>query len=263
MKKNYKGKEIELSFDGPHDQKDALVYIYSGAGGVEAMDWANMLSAMYRKYFDKKGFNYSEIERAAGEEAGIKRVGYEVTGLNAFGWLKSEKGVHRLVRLSPFNADNLRHTSFALVEVLPKVDKIGNEEIDPSELKIDFYKAGGAGGQHVNKTCSAVRITHLPTKIVVTSQGQRSQHQNKDKALQILYSKLVDLKERENVEKIKDLKGEQKEIAWGNQARSYVLHPYKMVRDHRTRLKVADAEGVLDGDLDRFVYEYLRIETRG
>lgn len=246
-------KEHELKFNGPHDRNDAIVTIQAGAGGTDAQDWAQMLERMYLRFAENRSWPTSTVDRSVGEEAGIKSSTFEIQGKYAFGTLRGEHGIHRLVRLSPFNADHLRETSFARVEILPKLSETEIPEIDGKDLQIDTFRSSGAGGQHVNKTSSAVRITHLPTGIVVQSQSQRSQAQNKAKALSVLQAKLQLLAEEQHVKQIKELKGEVKEAAWGNQIRSYVLHPYKLVKDHRTKIEVKDVEKVLDGDLQAFI----------
>jgi peptide chain release factor 2 len=248
-----KKKEQELRFDGPYDRNAALVTIQAGAGGTDAQDWAAMLERMYLRFAEAQGWSTHIADRSVGEEAGIKSVTFEVRGRYAYGQLKAEHGVHRLVRLSPFNADHLRQTSFARVEIIPKLAAEQAPVIDEKDLQIDTFRAGGAGGQHVNKTSSAVRITHIPTGTVVKCQNERSQGQNKAMALQILQGKLQVLAAAQHVDTIRDLKGEVKEAAWGNQIRSYVLHPYTLVKDHRTKIEVTDAKKVLDGDLSAFI----------
>lgn len=248
-------KEKELSFSGPHDKAGAIITIQAGLGGTDAMDWAQMLERMYLRLAENKGWRAIVLERSLAEEAGIKHSTIELVGKFAYGVLKNEHGVHRLVRQSPFNSDNLRQTSFARIEVLPKLDAKEAPEIDPEDLKIDTYRAGGAGGQHVNKTSSAVRITHLPTGVVVQCQNQRSQAQNKAYAMSVLQSKLQVLIEEKHAHAVKELKGEYKEAAWGNQIRSYVLHPYKMIKDHRTGIEETNVQKVLDGDLGSFIPE--------
>ncbi len=253
----YSSLKAQLRFSGPYDDFDAIMSIYAGAGGTDAQDWAQMLLRMYTRFCEKADFKVTTIEESTGDEAGIKSITLEVSGGFAYGNLKSENGVHRLVRLSPFNADNLRQTSFAKVEIMPKVDQPDAVEIDEKDLKIDVYRSGGHGGQSVNTTDSAVRITHLPTNIVVAIQNERSQLQNKETAMTILRSKLAQLQLEQHAERISELKGPNEQAAWGNQIRSYVLHPYKQVKDLRTRYETSDAEGVLDGNLEPFVDAYL------
>ncbi len=252
----------ELKFSGEHDQGDAIISIFAGAGGTDAQDWAEMLERMYLRYLDSNNFTSEIIDRSTGDEAGIKSCTMIVKGEFAYGKLRGEDGVHRLVRLSPYNSDNLRQTSFARVEVLPQIDADSHVEIDPKDLKIDVYRAGGHGGQSVNTTDSAVRITHLPTGIVVSIQNERSQLQNKETAMTILRSKLVSLKEQQHKESIDALKSPNKSAEWGNQIRSYVLHPYKQVKDLRTKYESSDPEKVLDGDLDSFIESYLEHQIK-
>jgi peptide chain release factor 2 len=244
-------------FRGKYDSGDAVVTVHSGAGGTDSQDWAEMLLRMYLRWAQKRGFEVEMTEASPGEEAGIKSATFIARGENAYGLFSAEKGVHRLVRLSPFDAARRRHTSFALVEASPLVDENVDIDIDDSDLRIETYRASGAGGQHVNKTDSAVRITHIPTKTVVQCQNERSQSSNKQTAMKLLRSKLIELEERRRREELAREKGEAQDVAWGSQIRSYVLHPYTMVKDHRTGLEVGDVERVLDGDLDRFVHEYL------
>lgn len=246
----------ELKFSGPYDDHDAILSIHAGAGGTDAQDWASMLLRMYIRYAEKEGWVATTVEDSPGEEAGIKSVTLEIAGTFAYGKLKGEHGVHRLVRLSPFNAES-RETSFAKVEVTPKIDQPDELEIDEKDLKIDVYRSGGHGGQSVNTTDSAVRITHLPTGIVVAIQNERSQLQNKETALSILRSKLAQLQMEQHAEKVSELKGPNEQAAWGNQIRSYVLHPYKQVKDLRTEHVSSDPDKVLDGDLDPFITAYL------
>jgi peptide chain release factor 2 len=249
--------EEERLFQGKYDRGDAVVTVHSGAGGTDSQDWAEMLLRMYLRWAQKRGFEVEMTEASPGEEAGIKSATFIARGENAYGLFSAEKGVHRLVRLSPFDAARRRHTSFALAEVSPFVDEDVDIEIDESDLRVETYRASGAGGQHVNKTDSAVRITHVPTKTVVQCQNERSQSSNKQTAMKLLRSKLVELEERRRREELAREKGEAQDVAWGSQIRSYVLHPYTMVKDHRTGVEVGDAERVLDGDLDGFVHEYL------
>lgn len=246
-------KEKLLRFTGTYDKHDAIITIQAGAGGTDAQDWAQMLERMYLRSAEQRGWATTSIHRSAGEEAGIKSTTFEVKGKYAYGILKEEQGVHRLVRQSPFNANSLRQTSFARVEAVPRLPENEAPEIDPTDLEVQTFRAGGAGGQHVNKTSSAVRIRHIPTNIVVSCQTQRSQGQNKAYALSMLAAKLQLLVEEQHVNKVKELRGEIKEAAWGNQIRSYVLHPYKLVKDHRTNIEEKDVEGVLDGNLSAFL----------
>jgi len=251
--------EIMVLLDGKYDSLGAILEIHSGAGGTEACDWANMLYRMYTRWCEKHGFHIEEINNEAGDEAGIKSVMAFITGKNAFGYLKCERGVHRLVRISPFDSNSRRHTSFASVEVTPLFD--GNDvdvEIKESDIKIDVYRSSGAGGQHVNKTESAVRITHLPTGIVVTCQNERSQIQNKERAMEVLKNKLYQLEIQKREEQMKEMKSDMKKIDFGSQIRSYVMHPYSLVKDHRTNVENTNVEAVLDGDLDLFINAYLK-----
>ncbi len=249
--------EEERLFQGRYDAGGAVVSVHSGAGGTDSQDWAEMLLRMYLRWAERRGFDVELSEASPGEEAGIKSATFLVRGENAYGLFSAEKGVHRLVRLSPFDAAHRRHTSFALVEVSPLVENDVDIDIDESDLRIETYRASGAGGQHVNKTDSAVRITHVPTKIVVQCQNERSQSSNKQTAMKLLRSKLVEREEQRRREEIAREKGEAQDVAWGSQIRSYVLHPYTMVKDHRTGFEMGDANRVLDGDLDGFVHEYL------
>ena len=247
-----------LLLNGPYDSKDCILEIHSGAGGTEACDWANMIYRMYTRWCEAKGYKMELLDYQAGDEAGIKSVSIKVKGLNAYGYLKNEKGVHRLVRLSPFDSNNRRHTSFASVEVTPEIEVDNTIEIDEKDLKIEVYRSTGAGGQGVNTTDSAVRITYLPTKIVVTCQNERSQIQNKEQALKVLKSKLLIMKLEEQEKELQAVKGEQMNIEFGSQIRSYVMHPYSMVKDHRTNYETSNVSAVLDGDLDAFIESNLK-----
>ena len=258
MQKQLEKLEISTLLSGKYDNNNAIVTIHPGAGGTESQDWAEMLYRMYTRWATKNDYEVRELDYLEGEEAGIKSVTFEVIGENAYGYMKSEMGVHRLVRISPFDSGGRRHTSFASVEVLPEITEDIEIEINPDDLRIDTYRASGAGGQHINKTSSAVRITHIPTNIVVACQSERSQIQNKETAMKMLKSKLFDLKEKEQKERIEDLKGIQQDIAWGSQIRSYVFCPYTMVKDHRTNYEVGNVEAVMDGDLDGFMESYLK-----
>ncbi len=249
---------IATLLSGKYDSNNAIVTIHPGAGGTESQDWAEMLYRMYTRWADKNGYKVVELDYLEGEEAGIKSVTFEIIGEYAYGYMKGEMGVHRLVRISPFDSGGRRHTSFASVEVLPEITDDIEIEINPDDLRIDTYRASGAGGQHINKTSSAVRITHIPTNIVVACQSERSQIQNRETAMKMLKSKLLDLKEKEHKDKIEDLKGEQREIAWGSQIRSYVFCPYTMVKDHRTNYEVGNVEAVMDGKIDDFMESYLK-----
>ena len=250
--------EIATLLSGKYDANNAIVTIHPGAGGTESQDWAEMLYRMYTRWADKNGYTITELDYLEGEEAGIKSVTFEIIGEYAYGYMKGEMGVHRLVRISPFDSGGRRHTSFASVEVLPEITDDIEIDINPDDLRIDTYRASGAGGQHINKTSSAVRITHIPTNTVVACQSERSQIQNRETAMKMLKSKLLDLKEKEHKEKIEDLKGEQRAIAWGSQIRSYVFCPYTMVKDHRTNYEVGNVEAVMDGKIDDFMESYLK-----
>lgn len=255
-----KADEFKLNtlLSGEFDKNNAILSIHSGAGGLEAQDWAEMLLRLYRRWAEGKGFGVETLDLLSDTEGGIKSVTLLIKGHNAYGYLKSEKGVHRLVRISPFDSAGKRHTSFASIDVYPELDDEVNIEINLSDLKIDTYRSGGAGGQHVNTTDSAVRITHIPTGVIVQCQSERSQISNRHTAMNMLKAKLVQLKEEEKKEKIEDLQGSYNQIGWGSQIRSYVFHPYSMVKDHRTNAEVGDVYGVMDGDIDIFINEYLK-----
>ena len=260
---NLEALRLSTLLNGEYDKNNAIIRLNAGAGGTEACDWSGMLYRMYTRYADRNGFSVEVLDMLDGDEAGIKSVTFQVNGENAYGYLKSEKGVHRLVRISPFNAAGKRQTSFVSCDVMPEIEEDLDVEINDDDLRIDTYRSSGAGGQHINKTSSAIRITHLPTGIVVTCQNERSQFQNKDKAMQMLKAKLYMLKQQENEEKISGIRGEVKDIAWGNQIRSYVLQPYTMVKDHRTGASSGNASAVLDGDIDLFISAYLRWLSTG
>ncbi len=259
IQKKLEELEITTLFSGKYDFNNAIITLHPGAGGTESQDWVQMLYRMYGKWCSSNGFELKELDFLEGEEAGIKSVTALILGDNAYGYLKGEMGVHRLVRISPFDSGGRRHTSFASVEVLPEITDDIDIEINPDDLRIDTYRASGAGGQHINKTDSAVRITHIPTNIVVSCQSERSQTMNKENAMKMLKSKLLDLKEKQNKETISELKGEQKDIAWGSQIRSYVFCPYTMVKDHRTNYEVGNIEAVMNGDLNNFMRAYLEM----
>ena len=250
--------EINLLLDGEYDMNNAIVTIHSGAGGTEACDWADMLYRMYLRWCNLKGYKVSELDFMEGDSVGVKSVTFLVEGINAYGYLKSEKGVHRLVRISPFDANKKRHTSFASVEVVPEVDENVEVEINPVDIRIDTYRASGAGGQHVNMTDSAVRITHFPSGIVVTCQKERSQLSNRETAMKMLKSKLLELELKKKEEEMKKIQGEQSDIGWGNQIRSYVFQPYALVKDHRTNTEIGNVKAVMDGSIDDFINSYLR-----
>jgi peptide chain release factor 2 len=255
--------ELTLILTGPYDAEDALLTLHAGAGGTEAQDWVEMLLRMYLRWAERHGYDTTLLDSLPGEEAGLKSVTVAVKGDNAYGFLKAERGVHRLVRISPFDASGRRHTSFASVEVLPDLGETADIEIRPEDLKIDTFRASGAGGQHVNKTESAVRITHLPTGIVVACQNERSQHANRETAMRMLRGKLAERQEQERLKHLAELRGVQADIGWGSQIRSYVFQPYTVVRDHRTRVEVGNVQAVMDGDLDPFIQGYLQAEARG
>jgi peptide chain release factor 2 len=258
IEKDLERREFDVLLSGKYDRNNALLAIHSGAGGVDAQDWAEMLERMYLRWAENRSYKTEILDLSEGEEAGIKSVTIAVEGAYAYGYLRPEKGVHRLVRLSPFDAAHRRHTSFALVEVLPEVEDNEDIEINPDDLRIDVYRSSGAGGQNVQKNATAVRITHIPTGIVVTCQNERSQTQNRENAMRVLRSRLLEIKEEEHVATLAELRGEYTKAEWGSQIRSYVLHPYQMVKDHRTDYEVGNAQGVLNGDLDGFIQAYLR-----
>jgi len=249
--------EFESMLGGNDDPKNALLTIHPGAGGTESQDWAQMLMRMYLRWIEVKGYEHDVLDLQSGDEAGIKGVTIEVTGKYAYGYLKAEAGVHRLVRISPFDSNSRRHTSFASVFVYPEIDDDIEINIDPNEIRVDTYRASGAGGQHVNKTSSAVRITHIPTGIVVQCQSERSQHRNKESAMKILMSRLYQKKREEEEEKLSEIEKNKKDIAWGSQIRSYVFHPYNMVKDHRTGVETSNVQSVMDGQLDQFIQTFL------
>lgn len=263
LKARLKKMELEVLLSGPYDSSNAIVTLHAGAGGTEAQDWVEMLLRMYTRWAEDRGYKVNVMDMLQGDEAGIKSVTIGVEGLYAYGYLKSEKGVHRLVRISPFDAAGRRHTSFASVDVLPEVEEDINVEIKPEDLRIDTFRSGGAGGQHVNKTDSAVRITHLPTGIVVQCQSERSQISNRNTAMKLLKARLLDLELQKKEQELAALRGEQREIAWGSQIRSYVFHPYRMVKDHRTGVEVGDVDSVMDGNIDQFISAYLQKMARG
>ena len=263
FQKDFDNIRIKTLLSGEYDSENAIIKLNAGAGGTEACDWCGMLYRMYSRWADKKGFTLEVLDYLDGDEAGIKSVTFQVNGTNAYGYLKSEKGVHRLVRISPFNAAGKRQTSFVSCDVMPDIEEDLDIEINEDDLRIDTYRSSGAGGQHINKTSSAIRITHLPTGIVVQCQNERSQHQNKDKAMQMLKAKLYMLKQQANAEKLSDIRGDVKDIGWGSQIRSYVLQPYTMVKDHRTGFESGNVNAVLDGGLDGFISAFLKWESLG
>ncbi|SKA81048.1 bacterial peptide chain release factor 2 (bRF-2) [Clostridium sp. USBA 49] len=263
IKKEIEEFKIQTMLSGDYDKDNAILTLHAGAGGTDAQDWTEMLLRMYTRWCYNKGYKIETLDYESGDEAGIKGVTIRVEGEFAYGYLKAEKGIHRLVRISPFNANGKRQTSFASVEVLPELTEDQDIEIRPEDLKVDTYRAGGAGGQYVNKTESAIRITHIPTGIVVQCQSERSQHSNRETALKMLKAKLIDLKERAHKEKIEDLTGELKNIGWGSQIRSYVFHPYTLVKDHRTGIEDGNIESVMNGEIDLFIKEYLKQSSNG
>lgn len=254
--------KIATLLSGEYDKNGAILSIHAGAGGLEAQDWAEMLLRMYKRWSEGKGYKTEVLDIISDTEGGIKSVTLSISGLNAYGYLKSEKGVHRLVRISPFDSSGRRHTSFASVDVFPQLDEDIEIDIDPNDLKIDTYRSGGAGGQHVNTTDSAIRITHIPTGIVVQCQSERSQHSNKATAMRMLMAKLIEIKELEQKEKIEDIQGKYTQIAWGSQIRSYVFHPYSLVKDHRTNAETGNTSSVMDGNIDMFMNEYLKYKAK-
>ncbi len=258
LKKSIENQTLVTLLTGEYDSNNAILTLHAGAGGTESQDWAEMLLRMYMRWAEKHKYKIKILDYLDGEEAGIKSASFTVEGPNAYGFLKGENGVHRLVRISPFDASGRRHTSFASLEVIPEINDEIKIDISPDDLKMDVYRASGAGGQHVNKTSSAVRLTHIPTGIIVACQNERSQFQNRDTALKILKSKLIELKEREHLEKVEDIKGVQKEIAWGSQIRSYTFMPYTLVKDHRTGYEMGNTTSVMDGEIDGFIDAYLK-----
>ena len=258
FQKEFEDLRITTMLTGEHDAENAILTLHAGAGGTESCDWASMLCRMYEKWADKRGFSVEVLDSLDGDEAGLKSVTLEIQGDNAYGYLKSEHGVHRLVRISPFNAAGKRQTSFVSCDVMPDIKQDIDIEIADDDIRIDTYRSSGAGGQHINKTSSAIRITHFPTGIVVQCQNERSQHMNKDKAMHMLKAKLLILREQENLAKESDIRGEVKEIGWGSQIRSYVMQPYTMVKDHRTNAETGNVSAVLDGDIDMFMNAYLK-----
>lgn len=257
FEKEYENLRIETLLSGEYDRDNAILTLHAGAGGTESCDWASMLCRMYQRWAEKHGFSVQMLDFLDGDEAGYKSVTLQINGLNAYGYLKSEHGVHRLVRISPFNAAGKRQTSFVSCDVMPDIEEDIDIEIADDDIRIDTYRSSGAGGQHINKTSSAIRITHFPTGIVVQCQNERSQHMNKDKAMQMLKSKLYLLKQQEQMEKASGIRGESKEIGWGSQIRSYVMQPYTMVKDHRTNEEVSNVQSVMDGNIDPFINAYL------
>lgn len=257
--------ELQLLFSDKYDISNAIISLHPGAGGTESQDWTDMLLRMYTRWAERRGFGVEILDYLAGDEAGVKSVSLLIRGENAYGYLKAEKGVHRLVRISPFDSSGRRHTSFAAIDVLPEVaDELADEIVlDPTEIKVDTYRSGGAGGQHVNKTDSAVRMTHLPTGVVVQCQNERSQISNRMAAEKILKAKLLELKRQEQEKALANIRGDQQEIGWGSQIRSYVFHPYSMVKDHRTNVEVGNVNNVMDGDIDKFMDAYLRMQAGG
>lgn len=262
VNKEIEKMRLETLLSGPYDKNNAILTLHSGAGGTEAQDWVQMLYRMYLRWAERNGYHARELDCLPGDDAGIKSVTFMVEGINAYGYLQCEKGVHRLVRISPFDANSRRHTSFASLDVMPEITDDIKIDINPADLRVDTYRASGAGGQHVNKTESAIRITHIPTGVVVSCQTERSQIQNRETAMKMLKSKLFEIKEREHLDKIESIKGDMKDIAWGSQIRSYVFHPYSMAKDHRTNFEVGNVQAVMDGELDGFINAYLNSKTK-
>ena len=263
FKKELETQRLTTLLNGEYDQNNAILTFHAGAGGTEAQDWAEMLYRMYCRWGERHGYTVKTLDYLDGEEAGLKSASVLIEGQNAYGFLKGESGVHRLVRVSPFDSSGRRHTSFSSLEVMPEIDDNIQVDINPDDLKIDYYRASGAGGQKVNKTSSAVRLTHIPTNIVVSCQVERSQHQNREVAMKMLASKLMEIKEREHLDRIEDIKGEQKEIGWGSQIRSYVFMPYTLAKDHRTNYEMGNINAVMDGDIDGFINAYLKEKSLG
>ncbi|MBO5321439.1 MAG: peptide chain release factor 2 [Clostridia bacterium] len=263
LEKSLASQRLQTLLTGEYDKNNAILTFHAGAGGTEAMDWVSMLVRMYTRWTERHGFKVQMLDFLDGDEAGLKSATISIEGDNAYGYLKSESGVHRLVRVSPFDASGRRHTSFASLEVMPEISDDADIEIREEDVKMDVFRSSGAGGQHINKTSSAVRLTHLPTGIVVACQNERSQFQNREKAMKMLKSKLLEIKEREHLEKIEDIKGVQKDIAWGSQIRSYVFMPYTLAKDHRTGFESGNINAVMDGDLDGFINAYLKAASKG
>ncbi len=263
LEKNLASLRLQTLLTGEYDKNNVILTFHAGAGGTEAMDWVSMLVRMYSRWTERHGFKVSMLDFLDGDEAGLKSATLLIEGENAYGYLKSESGVHRLVRVSPFDSSGRRHTSFASLEVMPEISDDSDIEVREEDIKMDVFRSSGAGGQHINKTSSAVRLTHIPTGIVVACQNERSQFQNREKAMKMLKSKLLEIKEREHLEKIEDIKGVQKEIAWGSQIRSYVFMPYTLAKDHRTGFESGNINAVMDGDLDGFINAYLKLASKG
>lgn len=254
---------LDTLLHGEYDHHSAIISVHAGSGGTDAQDWAQMLLRMELRWCEKKGYSITELDLQRDTEAGVKSATYRIGGKNAYGYLKAEKGVHRLVRISPFDSSGKRHTSFSSVDVMPELADDEELAIDPKDLRVDTYRSGGAGGQHVNKTDSAIRITHIPTGVVVQCQNERSQIKNRATAMKMLMAKLIEIQQQEKKEKVEDIQGNYREIAWGNQIRSYVFHPYSMVKDHRTQTETGNVQAVMDGDLDRFIESYLKLHAKG